>query len=458
MASYAFDPLWLAVFRRTGVHPNEIRISGGQVLFEHPWESSQGGRAFGFDPNRGVFFDRHRDGREACLDEIGFIRRTLLVPYHVARVILQECRLQVGNSAAIEGFTPIDMEICKENVSAKSSSCLSRLTVPARQSMRVGSHWNSAIDNGIYRRTVELRTALVVYLHEHSVPGAEAIEWWDRRGWSSLARRPVFANHILLPDNTLPLMDAAARHLGLSDDERVLTGFWIRRLGGRGLQPYFWSSGYKVLFPCWLADGQSNVVATGFRIRQTSSREIRITPKRDCGPKEPSSTMKYCGEISRFRANIGLFLPPVEGINEQLASGFLDCTVIVTEGISDMYSGTVLIQQISSEFRGRIICVTSGSIGNNLHDDTISLLDGADNIVVAYNDDAASRKTVNTGKISQERLLSHLGFRGISAQALPVECLFGENDLNDLLKKSRSDRSVLSNIHSFFKGVICDRQ
>jgi hypothetical protein len=236
-------------------------------------------------------------------------------------------------------------------------------------------------------------------------------------------------------------MERVANSLGWDDAKRIASTLWSVGRDGKPV-PFWWGNDYRILFPLWMpvqVGPKVEWIVTGYRIR-------RVTPVVPGGPgKEMQSTIKHIPELKGYPSQVGYFglfrenCPSPERIDG--ARGF---TVVLTEGLSDMFAGRRLLALDAQKLVGneRIAFVTAGSISENTRQFNIPWLRNARRIIVAYNDDSVKGGT--TGQKSALEAKAKFLAAGLPAELLPQEALEGLNDLNDLLKKRVSD------------GVKCD--
>jgi len=237
-------------------------------------------------------------------------------------------------------------------------------------------------------------------------------------------------------------LHSLSEKLGWSDEERLLSGLWRRAAKG-WLHTNWVGHDYTVLFPIWspIRSGFSvSYWVTGVRARKTSKRSI--------GPKEvvlktrelegnhqfPSSL----GWSGLFRHSRGFARSPPQAVLD----GCDDLTVVLTEGITDAIAGDQLLSLESHPEKttqlSQVLFVSTGQIQTSSWASNLSLLSNCKRLIIAFNDDSTALK--NTGQFTATRLREvalNQGFLWVDL--LPVECLEGCNDLNDLLRKRRKE-------------------
>ena len=221
-----------------------------------------------------------------------------------------------------------------------------------------------------------------------------------------------------------------------------MSGLW--RADAEGNLQFNWvGPSYAVLFPVWtpIRHGFTwSYRVTGLRVRKTfgqeeSPKEVVLRPQGlDSSVQLPSSL----GFAGLFRHSRGFTRSHSQDVLEACDGK----TVVLTEGMTDAIAGDQLYRierpSVIAERYSDVLFVSTWQIQTSSWLANLQLLRNCRRLIIAFNDD--SHKSKNTGQTNAIRLKEIAEDFGLACvDLLPVECLEGCNDLNDLLRKRRKE-------------------
>ncbi len=396
--------------------------NGSGYLYENPFEPSQGGRSFAFDPDAQIFYNRHSERRPVTPAK--YVGRCLgISDADAARLIRKAANTQIGLDS---NNMPIPK---RKELLQRSNNCLGDVRARAKLPRDVDGCLSS---ESFSRRTLLLTAATQWLFDSPQEPNRCAVQWAKERGWHPSWLKNSFRQHIIFGENPRVELEKMAVALAWTDEQKVYSGLWVRR-DDESVSSFYVGCDYPIFFPLWMPvtkDFVTTFKVFGFRIRRVTP----VTERRE--PKEPEVTVKYVPELRGYPSQIGLYgLVRENSPAQERLEGCRGHTVVLTEGISDMYAcRRILSLDLRGETGGRLIAVvTGGSIQHTLWPENLAHIAAADRIIVAFNNDATYGG--ETGQKSALKAREVLSDMGLSCEILPTEALEGENDINDLLRK-----------------------
>ncbi len=400
----------------------------------HPFGHSEGGTAFVYDEDGDFIWDRHAQNRKVT--PARFLARCLGISEENAfRIIQRQLRTTID-------WGEFGASVVSHKALPPASKPIARTSPVKAENPCTNGSLITFNEHKPFRMRVNLLTDFVFALSNNSVqPSQIELEWVRGRCWPRSWAQSHFRTHIFLGQNPKELMERIANLLGWNDEKRIASTLWSRGRDGKPA-PFWWGNDYRILFPLWMplqVAPKVEWIVTGYRIR-------RVTPAVPGGPgKEMQCTIKHIPELKGYPSQVGYFgLFRENSPSEDRIDGARGYTIILTEGLSDMFAGRRLLALDMQNLVGKepVAFVTAGSISENTRQFNLPWLRNANRIIVAYNDDSVKGGT--TGQKSAIKAKAKLLAAGLPAEILPQEALEGLNDLNDLLKKRVSD------------GVRCD--
>lgn len=437
--------------RVTGVSIGAGRREGKEIVFENPIEPDGKSHSFRFLPEQQVFMDHHRLAADMLVTPTIFVARCLGVSPKDAWLRLKK---ESGDWISNRRVYRSKSVLTKLGLGSSIGEWLSRAeTSPSstgkmpRQEANGKYCLQDLYSNLEFRRVLELRTDLLRELMRQCVredfrcnPSAKS--WLESRGFEFQGLADLMPDCVPLGLNPSGQLNSASEILGWNKEQRLLSGLW--RADGDGQLQHNWVGyDYSVLFPVWTPIRHGCVwsyFVTGLRIRKTSRQND--SPKEVVlKPQGLSSTVHLPGSVGfsgLFRHNRGFEISP----QQDVLDGCAGKTVVLTEGITDALAGDQLFRleqpSLLEKKQSEVLFLSTGQIQTSSWAVNLRLLSKCRRLIIAFNND--SHKANNTGQENAFRLFELARKFGLAAvDLLPVECLEGCNDLNDLLRKRRKE-------------------
>jgi hypothetical protein len=443
---------WLVAERLSGLILGMGRQEGREVVFENPFERDGKRHSFRFLVDHQVFMDHHQLASDMRVTPASFLAKALRISTSEAWKQLKVQSGQWIHNRAIYRSASVLKKLGFGSGLGEYDGKL--VTQPESSSKPEVGRLNPEVvgleqlfGNQDYCRILQLRTVLFRALMNKVEVGGngvhpDAIQWLRSRGFVFQDYSEMLPDCIPLSREPVSQLYSLSEKLGWSNEERLLSGLW-RRADRGGLQTNWIGHEYTVLFPIWspIRSGFSCAYwVTGVRARKTSDcsrgpKEVVLNSRGLDGSHKFPSSLGWSG---LFRHSRGFERSPPQAV----LAGCDGLTVVLTEGITDAIAGVQLLSLESHpEHASRVsqvLFVSTGQIQTSSLASNLSLLGKCRRLIIAFNDDSTAAK--NTGQFNATRLREvalNQGFLWVDI--LPVECLEGCNDLNDLLRKRRKE-------------------
>lgn len=453
----AFDNVansdWLLALKITCLSFGPGKRDGREVVFENPLDPDGKCHSFRFLPERQIFMDHHQVGSDMYVTPARFIAHSLGISSKESWKKLKQAKGEwIDNPRDAHNAKTLAklglgglLNIARPDLAPAVRAALES-AVPKFRELRSLA---TCLENDSYRRTTELRTALIEKMLENRNNSAfqahpKALDWWKSRGFDEVQLGKFGMCILMLSRDGTSELERIANDLGWGSEERIASTLWRPSQNG-GVWLCWLGDDYLVLFPCWSAYkiGDSwKYFVTGIRVRRTTNGGDQ--------PKEPVLSCKNIAGLEDFPASLGFYClhGGLEPISEDgsLAPEFRikGSTVILTEGISDAIAGDQLFRMDHPTGYGPIfsapIFVSTGQIQCAKWTENLNVIRNCGRLIIAFNDDVS--KSVNTGQRCAGDVSSAAIQYGIKrVEQLPAGCLEGCNDLNDLLRKRLSEKA-----------------
>lgn len=442
---------WLAALRICGVAIGDGRREGSEVVFENPLEPDGKRHSFRFLCDDQVFMDHHRLAADMLVTPSIFVSRYLNISPKDAWIRLKrESGGWISDKRAYRSKTVLSKLGFGDGLgewlqSPSAGSVFERTST--RPQARGEYCLQRLYSNSTFRRILELRTELLHELMDQCrgsgfrcSPAAE--RWLAARGFAFAELADLLPDCVPLGLNPCQQLNSASEILGWNNEQRLLSGLW--RVDDEGNLQFNWvGHSHSVLFPVWtpIKHGCTwSYFVTGIRVRKTfgqdaSPKEVVLKPQGlDSSIQMPSSL----GFSGLFRHSRGFTRSHSQDVLEACDGK----TVVLTEGMTDAIAGDQLFRlerpSVVAERYSDVLFLSTGQIQTSTWLPNLKLLRNCRRLIIAFNDD--SHKSKNTGQTNAIRLKEIAEDFGLPCvDLLPVECLEGCNDLNDLLRKRRKE-------------------